>query len=297
MIKKIFILATLLIGLNGCASIDFYEVNGDGTMTEEGFLYYPPKPYLLVEKKDDNITSRIITLPDLAKPHRVKQNNGWGTADLGFEIENGMIKSFNSKTDSKGPETLTALTSMGTAKAAIDTAGAAILTAELSANKTMSMMGTSGKAEIISIVYKVKVFEESYNLLNNKVIPPLNADAKTFKTEIETLKNVLNTLQTNINIDYQPLDPDALLLSVEKRRKLAKKLTTQLKNVSSTLSFYAENKVEKPILALPAKISNTSLSDVIKKLIAFSLRSSSVTGLYEIDYINGQLNLHKVNFD
>lgn len=273
MLKKIVLLTVLVMILNGCASIDFYEVDKNGTMTERGFLYYPPKPYLLIETKDDNLTTKIISLPNLSKPHRVKQNNGWGTAELGFEIENGMIKSFNSKTDSKAPETITALASLGTAKAAIDTAQAAIITAELTADKTVKMMSSSGETEIFPINYKVKVFEDSYNSIKNSVIPHLEADNKTFKIEIETLNKVLKIISNNTTIEYKPLNPDALLASVEEKRKVAKKIVTKLKNVSAALNLYAENKVEKPTLALPAKNANTTLTQVIKEISAFSLRS------------------------
>jgi len=140
-----FVWIYLVVGLTGCASIDFYEVISDGTQKEVGFLYYPPKPYLLIETKDDNTVTSIISLPDLSRPHRVKQDNGWGSAELGFEVENGMIKSFNSKTDSKGPETLTSIAGLGTAQAALDTAKAAILTTELSAGDTVKMAIAGGQ--------------------------------------------------------------------------------------------------------------------------------------------------------
>ena len=124
---KIILLICFIAALTGCASIDFYEVAEDGTEKETGFLYYPAKPFLLVEMKDENIATKIISLPNLSRPHRVKQNNGWGAAELGFEIENGMIKSFNSKTDSKAPETISSLAGLGSAKAEIETAKAATL--------------------------------------------------------------------------------------------------------------------------------------------------------------------------
>ena len=77
----------------------FMEMNDPfGSEKNTGFLYYPPKPYLLVEEKDNSLATKIISLPDLSRPHRVKQDNGWGSAELSFVIENGMIKSFNSKT-------------------------------------------------------------------------------------------------------------------------------------------------------------------------------------------------------
>jgi hypothetical protein len=299
MIRKVLILALALSGIYGCASIDFYEVGKDGTMTEKGFLYYPPKPYLLVEMKDNDIVTKMITLPDTTRPHRVKQGSGWGTSDLSFAIENGMIKSFNSKMDSKSPETIAALAGLGTAKAAMDTAEAAIVTATKSkpTDGKMKIMVKNDEEEIYEVNYKVKAFEECSNFLENEVIPPLQKRKKSFKVEINILKCVSDTIKDNVAIDYDPLKPDGLLLNVEKRRNLAKKLITRLENVSNTLSFYADNKTKKPGLITPAQESRTALKKVIKKLAAFSLRSSSITGLYEIHYIDGHLNLYKVTYD
>ena len=55
MIAHRAILILVVFGINGCSSVDFYEEQEDGTEKESGFLYYPPKPYLLVEEKDDAI--------------------------------------------------------------------------------------------------------------------------------------------------------------------------------------------------------------------------------------------------
>lgn len=289
---------SVIVCLAGCASIDFYEVQKDGAEKEVGFLYYPPKPYLLIETKDDNTVTSIITLPDLSRPHRVKQDNGWGSAELGFEIENGMIKSFNSKTDSKGPETLTSIAGLATAKAGLITAEAAKLTAELSAGDTQKMMSfPTGPEKNIPKNYNVKVFINSVTDLRSKILPILEKDSSKLSYEIETIKLVIAALESNTKIDFDPNKPDALIAAVEERRKLAKKQAGILKNVSSTLAIYADNKAEKPELILIAKNSNELLKEVLMSLIAFSLRSSSINGLYEISYIKGKLNLRKVIFD
>lgn len=293
LIKGISIIATLVC-LTGCTNIQFYEEN-DGDLKETGFLYYPPKPYLLIETKDGNAVTSIISLPDLSKPHRVKQTKGWGSSELGFEIENGMIKSFNSKTDSKGPETLTAISGLGTAQAALDTAKAAILTAELSAGTTTKMTDiNSGSTVDIPINYNVKAFVEGADSLKQKVLPILSKEKSKLSYEIDLVNQSIAILQKNQTIDYQPLDPDALLNAVEEKRKLSKRQAEILKNVSATLDVYASNDAEDAGLILIAKSSNDELKSVIKSLLAFSLRSSSVNGLYEIQYLNGRLSLRKV---
>lgn len=290
-------ISSISLSMTACSSIDFYEVNKDGTEKEVGFLYYPPKPYLLVEQVDKNITTKIISLPDTSRPHRVKQNGGWGTSDLSFTIKDGMIETFNAKTDSKGVETLTSIAGLGTAKAALDTAKSALITAEFTASAGTVKLFGAGVDMKVAIKYKVKSFVDSAVILETYVIKTLKKEATDFKHQITSLKDVLTTIQRNTEVDYKTLNPDVLLKEVEKRRKLAKVLVTDLNNVSSSLAIYANNEAKKPNLVLVAKKANTKLAKAVKLLSAFSLRSSSVTGLYEINYINGRLQLNKVVLD
>jgi hypothetical protein len=280
--------------LTSCSSVDFYQVNESGDQEEVGFLYYPPKPFLLIETKDNNISTSIISLPDLSRPHRVKQSKGWGTAELGFVIENGMIKSFNSKIDSKGPETIASIASLGTAQAAIDAAEAAIITAELAAGDTIKMTKAGGALTDFPLNYKVKVFVGSSKSLEEMVLPILETKSTKFSYEIKSIKQVISVLKANEKIDYAPFDPDKLLTDVEKRRKIAKQQADILKNITTTLSVYSNNGAEEPSLILLAKNANAQLKPVMKSLLGFSLRSSSVNGLYEIGYTNGRINLKKV---
>jgi hypothetical protein len=92
----------LAVILCGCAHLDF----SDG-----GLTYYDPKPYLFVSTTKDCIsTATILMVPDQKK--MVKFISGYGTADLSIGLNNGMITSAGQKTDTKIPETLTALTGM-----------------------------------------------------------------------------------------------------------------------------------------------------------------------------------------
>lgn len=280
--------------LTGCASVDFYEVLDNGKLKNTGFLYYPAKPYLLIETKDKNTVTSVISLPDTSNPHRVKQRKGWGTAELGFEIDNGMIKSFNSKSDSKGPETFASIAGLGTAQAALDSAKAAILAAELSAGDTKKATFADESVKDAPINYNVKVFMEAVAVIKNEVLPILKKAASNLSYEIETTSKVASILEQNTKINFEPDNPDALLQAVEVRRKLARTQVEILSNVSSTLAIYAENKAEKPEIILIAKNANEKLNFVMMSLSKFSVRSSSVDGLYEINYINGRVNLRKV---
>lgn len=95
--------------LSGCAHIDF---GGDG------LTYYDPKPYLFVSTTKDCVTvASVIVLPETKKVMKFK--SGYGSADLSTSISNGMISSVGQKTDTKIPETLSAIASLGTAAGGI----------------------------------------------------------------------------------------------------------------------------------------------------------------------------------
>ncbi|WP_291198168.1 hypothetical protein [Hyphomonas sp.] len=119
--------------LAGCAHTTFHELQdntaGDGTrsytLTKEdsGLVYYVPVPHLLVtrpQNKDGATTSQIIMLPDLDRPMSMKFHPGLGSAEMGVTLSNGMIASFNQKTDSKIPETLANLAAPFTGLATAD---------------------------------------------------------------------------------------------------------------------------------------------------------------------------------
>ncbi len=102
--KSFYILLVYL--LSGCAHLDF----GD----DKGLAYYDSKPYLFVSTTKDCVsTATIVGVPEVKR--EVKFKSGYGTADLSVALSNGMITSVGQKTDSKIPETITAIASLGTA--------------------------------------------------------------------------------------------------------------------------------------------------------------------------------------
>lgn len=96
---------------SSCSTVKFYD---DAKLTQEsGIEFYTPKPYLLVERnsaKDVSLKASIIYLPDFTKPKYAKLKAGFGSNDLKLSLSNGIITSYGITTDSKIPETITALT-------------------------------------------------------------------------------------------------------------------------------------------------------------------------------------------
>lgn len=130
-VSSILFLVIMQLLLGACASVKFIDKNGVNT----GFLYYPPKPYLLVETtKEKGTTARLISMPNLSDPRYVKYKGGWGSVTFAFDVTDGMITKFNGTVDSKGPETITAATtglgSIASGLAAIRTAKAALIEAQ-----------------------------------------------------------------------------------------------------------------------------------------------------------------------
>lgn len=109
--KKVMIVTTtsLLTLLSGCAGLDFGN---------EGLSYNEPTPYLFVTVSKDCVsTATVISLPGEKKA--VKFKRGYGAADLSVELSNGVLTKVGQKTDSKIPETITSIASLGTALAAL----------------------------------------------------------------------------------------------------------------------------------------------------------------------------------
>lgn len=108
--KAMIVTATsLLTLLSGCAGLDFGQ---------EGLSFNEPTPYLFVTvSKDCLSTATVISLPGEKKA--VKFKRGYGSADLSVELSNGVLTKIGQKTDSKIPETITSIASLGTAMATL----------------------------------------------------------------------------------------------------------------------------------------------------------------------------------
>jgi hypothetical protein len=100
----------LTVGLSGCAHLEFTDfTDGQG-----GVTYYDPKPYMLVITAADCVTTAaVVVLPE--KKKTVKFRMGYGSAELSVGLSNGMFTNVGQKTDTKIPETIGSITSLGTA--------------------------------------------------------------------------------------------------------------------------------------------------------------------------------------
>lgn len=107
--EKTWGLALAMLALGGCAGLDFGE---------QGLSYYEPKPYLFVAVNKECVsTATVISLP--GEKRAVKFKSGFGSADLSVALSNGVLTNAGQKTDSKVPETITAVAALGTAMAAL----------------------------------------------------------------------------------------------------------------------------------------------------------------------------------
>lgn len=119
---KTVTLMLCIIFLSSCAGVKIYNDENCSKENEVGLKFYQPKPFLLVEHhpaKDVKIKTSIVYLPDLANERFVKVKNGWGSVEANIAFENGVLKSFGSISDSKGPETVTGLAGAVTALAGL----------------------------------------------------------------------------------------------------------------------------------------------------------------------------------
>jgi hypothetical protein len=108
--KNVICMIIGLLFVSGCAHLEFTDfTDGKG-----GATYYDPRPYLFVSiNKDCVTTATVVVLPE--KKKTVKFIPGYGSADLSVGLSNGMFTSVGQKTDTKIPETISAIASLGTA--------------------------------------------------------------------------------------------------------------------------------------------------------------------------------------
>lgn len=97
----------LTFTLAGCAHLEFKA-------SEPGLTYFEPMPYLAVAKGADcKVTVNVLVLP--GEQRTLAFHSGYGSSDLSATLSNGMLQSVGQKTDTKIPETITALVGVATA--------------------------------------------------------------------------------------------------------------------------------------------------------------------------------------
>lgn len=87
----------------GCAGLRFNREPQD-----DAFTYYEPSPFAAVKVAADCSTSvDIVSLP--GRPRSISFKSGLGSAKLSVTTSNGIITQLGQETDTKIPETLTAI--------------------------------------------------------------------------------------------------------------------------------------------------------------------------------------------
>jgi len=95
--------AGLALLVSGCAGLVFNPTAQDDALT-----YYETAPYLFISTSKDCVTTAsVVALP--GRQRSVSLRSGYGSADLSVGLSSGMITSVGQKTDTKIPETITAV--------------------------------------------------------------------------------------------------------------------------------------------------------------------------------------------
>jgi hypothetical protein len=121
--KSLVTLACCACFCAGCAHVEVTHV--DDKDKSDGVHFYEPRPYLLVTKTasasgPNELTNQIIWLPDHNKRFKVEFKGGWGTMNGSVKLQNGwLLDTLGAQTDSKIPETITAVGGLITAIAKI----------------------------------------------------------------------------------------------------------------------------------------------------------------------------------
>jgi hypothetical protein len=116
---RLLALAMPILGLAGCAGLDFGEGYDPHAVT-----YYDPVPFLVVSfNKDCEASASVITMPDPRRMRHVKPKTGYGTANLTSNFGNGMLTSFGQTTDTKIPDSVPQLLSLAKAFGVLESKG------------------------------------------------------------------------------------------------------------------------------------------------------------------------------
>lgn len=106
---RIAILLAASVSLGGCAGLQF-----NSRPEPDALTYNEPVPYMLVTTTKDCVTTAtVVSIP--GRQRSVAFRSGYGSADLAVNLDHGIITSVNQKTDTKIPETITAVSGLATA--------------------------------------------------------------------------------------------------------------------------------------------------------------------------------------
>lgn len=122
MLKTQISLVTAALFIAACTPAQL--MFGDGDRPADTLAFFDPSPHLLVTVSADcTIASQVVAIP--AAPRWVRFKPGHGASDLSVAFNNGLITSVGQKSDTKVPETISAIGSLATPLASLLTAQSA----------------------------------------------------------------------------------------------------------------------------------------------------------------------------
>lgn len=277
--NKLFSLALIFV-FTSCSSIKFYS--DKDLKKETGIKVYEPKPYFLVERKttkDLALKTSIIYLPDYENPTYIKPIKGIGSSDLQLSLNNGMINGYGISSDTKIPETITALTgAIGSASSAYKTYAEAlgildeISKSNIENNEKSGTSESMKKAEplIKGVLADLDNVKDSNLMSTNQKI--------VFKSALSLVNSTLTVIS-----NYDPGDIPSVVFDLEKAIKVLRSIkigndTDNQKEFNSKLSQNI-SEIEKGINLMIPKTKS----------------SPSSFQLYQIIMSNGKTTLKRID--
>lgn len=272
---RLLVTTAVLVSFCSCASVKNFE-----GAQNVGFEHYAPRFYLVFTPTKDGTTASILTLPDLNRKLHIKHKGGWGSVQFTFKLTNGVLTEFGQTADSKGPETLAAVASLGTAYAGY-------LTAKLTA------AAGQGATPGTPVEVNVDILFELGRSLRSDVVRPLavylsndpqnpgdcaQAVEERRDAVLETVCRVASESADELE-KLSRLKGDDILAELAKAAKAAKNVLGELKEADERLVLYLED-LEGPPRQV-ATNAHFSLSRIITKLSSFAVEPS-VPKMYEI---------------
>jgi hypothetical protein len=162
--------------LAGCAHVTFHpQQEGKdlpNTQVQTGVKYYNTKPYLLVSytgNKDAPVNVSQINLPDLEHPVYAMYHRGLGSHQFTVSLSaNGTLSSYGQTADSKIPELISAIGSMGSS-----------LTTAAKAVAAQSAEEDQAKSQVIKAIGQLKIItvemDQANTLVKTVYAPVTNA--------------------------------------------------------------------------------------------------------------------------
>ncbi len=202
-----------------CANVTFHS---DAALKKQtGLKYYTAKPYILIGptgNKDAPMKAEIISLPDLENPTYAKYHPGWGSHNFSLAVaSSGNLSSYGQTADSKGPETIAALSGLVTSAATMTSAVKAATTATAAAGGGskgfISSTSTTAESAVVNDV------RQAINQLQNISAIPEEAGLVALNRPVaEKLIDALNEwLKPKSPLD-QP-DPESGLAQISENIK------------------------------------------------------------------------------